>query len=45
MPQHDDEPFPHLVDALREQLGLELKPTKSQVTIWVIDHMERPTVN
>jgi uncharacterized protein (TIGR03435 family) len=37
--------YPPLKDAVREQLGLELKPTKGPVTFWVIDHFERPTPN
>jgi len=31
--------------ALKEQLGLELKPTRAPVDILVIDHIERPTEN
>jgi uncharacterized protein (TIGR03435 family) len=37
--------YPPLTDAVREQLGLELKPTKGPVTFWVVDHIERPTPN
>jgi uncharacterized protein (TIGR03435 family) len=37
--------YPPLKDAVREQLGLELKPTKGPVTFWVVDHIERPTSN
>ena len=37
--------YPALKDAVREQLGLELKPTKGPVTFWVVDHIERPTPN
>ena len=37
--------YPALKDAVREQLGLELKPTKGPVTFWVADHIERPTPN
>jgi len=45
-PQHtDEEQFPDTVDAVREQLGLELKKTKGPVTFWVVDHVERPTPN
>ena len=40
-----EERYPPLRDALREQLGLELKPTKGPVTFWVVDHIERPTPN
>ena len=37
--------YPPLRNAMRDQLGLELKPTKGPMTFWVIDHIERPTVN
>jgi uncharacterized protein (TIGR03435 family) len=40
-----EERYPNLRDAVREQLGLELKPTKGPVTFWVVDHIERPTPN
>jgi uncharacterized protein (TIGR03435 family) len=43
--QDGEERYPDLVDALREQLGLELKKTKGPVTYWVVDHVERPTPN
>jgi len=41
-PQDDEERYPNIPDAVREQLGLELKETKGPVTFWVIDHIERP---
>jgi len=44
-PQDDEERYPQLLDAVREQLGLELKETKGPVTFWVVDHIERPTPN
>ena len=31
--------------ALREQLGLRLRPTKTPMEILVIDHVERPSAN
>ncbi|HTV08237.1 MAG TPA: TIGR03435 family protein [Candidatus Aquilonibacter sp.] len=37
--------YPPLRAAVREQLGLELKPAKGPVTFWVVDHIERPTPN
>jgi uncharacterized protein (TIGR03435 family) len=37
--------YPPLKDAVSEQLGLELKPTKGPMTFWVVDHIERPTPN
>jgi len=45
LPQGDEDRYPALTDALREQLGLELKQTKGPVTFWVVDHIERPTPN
>lgn len=46
MPEREgEERYPNLVDAVREQLGLELKKTKGPVTFWVVDSMERPTPN
>ena len=36
---------PSLITALKEQLGLELKPDKAPVEILVIDHVERPSEN
>jgi len=41
----DEEQYPDTVDAVREQLGLELKQTKGPVTFWVVDHVEKPTPN
>lgn len=37
--------YPPLRNAVRDQLGLELKATKGPVTFWVVDHIERPTPN
>ena len=46
MPLRDGEDrYPEIVDAMREQLGLELKKTKAPVTFWVVDHIERPSAN
>jgi uncharacterized protein (TIGR03435 family) len=44
-PGADEEWYPDIVHALREQLGLELKKTQGPVTSWVVDHIERPTPN
>jgi uncharacterized protein (TIGR03435 family) len=33
------------IDAVREQLGLKLEPTKAPVQMLVIDHIDRPTDN
>jgi uncharacterized protein (TIGR03435 family) len=42
-PSTDD--APQFVTALQEQLGLKLQPEKTQVAIFVVDHIERPTPN
>jgi uncharacterized protein (TIGR03435 family) len=44
-PEANQEGYPHLVDAVHEQLGLELRKTKAPVTFWVIDNFERPSPN
>jgi uncharacterized protein (TIGR03435 family) len=36
---------PPLSVALHQQLGLKVTPTKEQVEILVIDHVERPSEN
>ncbi len=36
---------PSLFDALKQQLGLKLEPTKGPVEYYVIDHVERPAGN
>jgi uncharacterized protein (TIGR03435 family) len=36
---------PDLMEALKEQLGLKLKPTKAPVKTLVIDHVEEPSPN
>jgi uncharacterized protein (TIGR03435 family) len=43
--QDDEERYPDIVNAVREQLGLELKESKGPVTFWVVDHIERPIPN
>jgi uncharacterized protein (TIGR03435 family) len=37
--------LPSIYTALRETLGLELKPGRTQVNMLVIDHIERPSAN
>jgi uncharacterized protein (TIGR03435 family) len=41
----DDSPWPQLATAVKEQLGLELKPVKGTVVSLVIDHIEKPSEN
>jgi bla regulator protein BlaR1 len=36
---------PSFLEALREQLGLKLKPTEAPLDVLVIDHVERPSPN
>jgi uncharacterized protein (TIGR03435 family) len=36
---------PRLSEAVQEQLGLKLEQKKAPVNIFVIDHVERPSVN
>jgi uncharacterized protein (TIGR03435 family) len=36
---------PSLFEALQEQLGLKLKPTKASIPVLVIDHVEQPSPN
>jgi uncharacterized protein (TIGR03435 family) len=36
---------PDLLDAIQEQLGLQLQATKGSVEVLVIDHIERPSTN
>ncbi|MGH9351995.1 MAG: TIGR03435 family protein, partial [Terriglobia bacterium] len=40
-----DSSGPSLFSALREQLGLKLKPERAPVQVLVIDHIEQPTPN
>jgi uncharacterized protein (TIGR03435 family) len=47
-PNHDDDGNangPAFFTALREQLGLELKKTKGQIEVLVIDHITRPSAD
>ena len=40
-----DPNVPRLFTAIQEQLGLKMEPSKGQVEVLVIDHIERPTQN
>jgi len=41
----NEDEYPDIENALKEQLGLELRPTKGPVTFWAVDHIDRPTPN
>ncbi len=41
----DANALPPLLPAIREQLGLQLKPEKTQVPVLVIDHLDHPSPN
>ncbi|MEP7355273.1 MAG: TIGR03435 family protein [Acidobacteriota bacterium] len=41
----DDPEYPSLQTALKEQLGLELRDSKGDVDIMIVDRFERPTAN
>jgi uncharacterized protein (TIGR03435 family) len=36
---------PALLEAMKEQLGLKLKPVTAPVQVLVIDHVEQPSPN
>jgi len=40
-----DSDAPSLFTALSDQLGLKLESTKGTVQVWVIDGVERPSLN
>ena len=44
-PATDADPPPDLFNALQEQLGLKLEPSKGPVQTLVIDHVEMPSAN
>jgi bla regulator protein blaR1 len=43
--QVPDAEGPSIFEALKEQLGLKLKPTKAEIPVLVIDHVEQPSAN
>jgi len=36
---------PSFLEALRDQLGLKLKPTRAEIQMLVVDHVEQPSPN
>ena len=36
---------PSIFTAVREQLGLELRPERASVEVLVVEHVDRPTLN
>ncbi len=40
-----DLPGPTLIEALRDQLGLKLEPTRGPIKTLMVDHVERPSEN
>ncbi|QMV18993.1 TIGR03435 family protein [Granulicella sp. 5B5] len=44
-PSTDSDAPPDIFTALKEQLGLELKPSKASIETFVIDHVEMPSEN
>jgi bla regulator protein blaR1 len=43
--EQDRATAPPLLTAIQEQLGLKLVPTKAQIEVIVVDHIERPSAN
>jgi uncharacterized protein (TIGR03435 family) len=43
--QQADAEGPSFVEALKEQLGLKLKPTRASIPVLVIDHVKQPSPN
>ena len=44
-PSTSDSSFPTFAEALQDQLGLVLKKQKGAATVFIIDHLERPSDN
>jgi uncharacterized protein (TIGR03435 family) len=44
-PTETDRRYGSIFSAVREQLGLKLEPTKSDVEMLVIERLEQPTEN
>jgi uncharacterized protein (TIGR03435 family) len=44
-PEGEPSPGPTIMEGMREQLGLRLKPEKAVIPVLVVDHIDRPTEN
>ena len=44
-PEGEVNPGPTIMEGMREQLGLRLKPDKAVIPVLVVDHVDRPSEN